>query len=88
MDELSRIAEQALQALEARHKAREGALGVSRRLIRHSANTIRAVHRGEFEKAQQMLVEGREVVEQVKADLAAEPNVYASGYVQDALSNR
>jgi translin len=85
VDELSHIAEQALQALDARHNAREGALGVSRRLIRHSANTIRAVHRGEFKKAEKMLDEGRELVEQFNADLAEEPSIYRAGYVQDAL---
>lgn len=85
MDELSQIAEQALQALDARHNAREGALAVSRRLIRDSANTIRAVHRGEFKKAEKMLDEGRELVEQFNADLAEEPNIYTAGYVQDAL---
>ncbi len=85
MDKLNRIAEQALQTLEERHRAREKALELSRRLIRHSANTIRAVHRGEFQKAQEMLAEGRELVEQFNADLAEEPNIYGAGYVQDAL---
>jgi translin len=85
VDKLDRIAERALEALEERHKAREKALELSRRLIRHSANTIRAVHRGEFQKAEEMLAEGREVVEQFSSDLADEPNIYVAGYVQDAL---
>ena len=63
MDELNDIAQEALEALEARHRVREKALGLSRRLIRHSANTIRAIHRGEFEKAKEMLDEGRLVVD-------------------------
>jgi translin len=85
VDKLDHIAEEALQALEARHEAREEALALSRRLIRHSANTIRAVHRGEFQKAEEMLDEGREVVEQFNIDLAEEPIIYGAGYVQDAL---
>jgi translin len=85
MDRLNDIAEEALQALETRHEAREKALGLSRRLIRHSANTIRAVHRREFDKAEEMLDEGREVVEQFNVELAEEPNIYGAGYVQDAL---
>jgi translin len=84
-DKLNDIAEQALQALEARHKARESALAVSRRLIRHSANTIRAVHRGEFQVAEEMLDEGRQLVQQFNADLVDEPDIYRAGYVQDAL---
>jgi translin len=84
-DKLKDIAEEALEALEARHRVREGALELSRRLIRHSANTIRAVHRGEFEQAREMLDEGREVVQQFNADVADEQSIYGAGYVQDAL---
>jgi translin len=85
VDELNDIAQRALEALEARHQTREKILGLSRRLIRHSANTIRAVHRGELETAKEMLEEGRAVVEQFHADLADEPGLYEAGYVQDAL---
>lgn len=85
MDRLNDIAEEALEALASRHKTREMALELSRRLIRHSANTIRAVHRGEFERAKEMLDEGRVVVEQFGADLADERGIYEAGYVQDAL---
>jgi translin len=84
-DNLKEIAEEALEALEARHRVREGALELSRRLIRHSANTIRAIHRGEFEQAREMLDEGREVARQFNADLADEQSIYEAGYVQDAL---
>ena len=35
----------------AKNQAREAALAASREAIRHSANAIRAVHRGEFERA-------------------------------------
>jgi translin len=82
---LDDIAEEALQALEARHRIREGALELSRSLIRHSANTIRAIHRGELDKAREMLEEGRSVVKQFNADLAEEQSIYGAGYVQDAL---
>jgi translin len=85
VDELNDIAQEALEALEARHRVREKALGLSRRLIRHSANTIRAIHRGEFEKAKEMLEEGRAVVGQFNTDLAGEATIYEAGYVQDAL---
>ncbi len=85
MDALNDIAQEALEALEARHRVREKALELSRRLIRHSAKTIRAIHRGEFEKAKEMLDEGRGVVEQFNSDLAEEATIYEAGYVQDAL---
>jgi translin len=85
VDALNDIAQEALEALEARHRVREKALELSRRLIRHSANTIRAIHRGEFEKAKEMLDEGRLVVQQFNSDLAQEATIYEAGYVQDAL---
>jgi len=85
MDRLNQIAEEALEALEARHRVREQALEVSRQLIRHSANTIRAIHRGEFEKAEEMLDEGRSVAKQLSSDLLNEMAIYEAGYVQDAL---
>jgi translin len=69
VDELNDIAQRALEALEARHQTREKMLGLSRRLIRHSANTIRAVHRGELDTAEEMLGEGRAAVERFHADL-------------------
>jgi translin len=85
VDELQDIGQRALETLESRHQTREKVLGLSRRLIRHSANTIRAVHRGEFDTAKEMLEEGRAVVGQFNTDLADEPGIYEAGYVQDAL---
>lgn len=85
MDRLGSIAQEALEALEARHRIREGALELSRRLIRHSANTIRAIHRGELNQAREMLEEGRGVVREFNTDLAEEQSIYEAGYVQDAL---
>jgi len=85
VDKLEEIAQEALEALEARHRIREEVLDRSRRLIRHSANTIRAIHRGEFEMAKEMLDEGRVMAEQFSSELAEESAIYEAGYVQDAL---
>ena len=85
MDKLEEIAQEALEALEARHRIREEVLDRSRRLIRHSANTIRAVHRGEFAVAKEMLDEGRAMAQHFGSELAEESAIYEAGYVQDAL---
>jgi translin len=85
VDRLEDIAQEALEALEARHRIREEVLDRSRQLIRHSANTIRAVHRGEFEKAKGMLDQGRAMAERLGSELAEESAIYEAGYVQDAL---
>ena len=44
--------------IEAIHAAREQALSMSRALVRQCANAIRAVHRAEFEDAEQQLRDG------------------------------
>lgn len=85
MAKLEDIARYSLQVLEENNRAREGALTLSRSLVRQSANAIRAVHRGEFEQAQAMLKEGAARVAEMKTDLAPHPGLYYTGYVQDSL---
>lgn len=83
--ELTEIASRAIEALEAKNEAREEALALSRELTRHAANTIRAVHRGETERAQKMLAEGRAMVETIRSNLRNHPDLYHAGYTQDSL---
>lgn len=85
MTDLQKIAQAALEALEEKNTAREKALPLSRALVRHSANTIRAVHRGELAEAKKMLVEGKNLAQELKSSLAGHPDLYHSGYTQDAL---
>ena len=85
MTDLQKIAQAALEALEAKNAAREKVLPLSRELVRHSANTIRAVHRGELAEAKKMLVEGKNLAQELKGSLAGHPDLYHSGYTQDAL---
>ncbi|MBI3286494.1 MAG: haloacid dehalogenase [Chloroflexi bacterium] len=79
------IAESALTRLEAKNQAREEALQKSRRLTRLSADTIRAVHRGELEEAQGLLVQGRDLAARLRADLTPHPDLFYTGYAQDAM---
>jgi translin len=83
--DLEKIAKAALEALEAKNATREKVLPLSRELVRHSANTIRAVHRGELAEAKKMLVEGKRLAQELKASLTEHPDFYYSGYTQDAL---
>ncbi len=85
MTDLQKIAQAALEALEAKNAAREKVLPLSRELVRHSANTIRAVHRGELAEAKKMLAEGRNLAQELKTSLIEHPDLYHSGYTQDAL---
>jgi len=85
LEKLDRITERLRAALEAKNAARERALARSRELIRHCANTIRAAHRGESENAAKLLSEAGEAARQMVSGLEAHPDLYYTGYTQDAL---
>jgi translin len=70
--------------LEAKSRARETALGRTRQAIRRSANAIRAVHRGELATADALLDEARQLLDVAESVLAAHPDVYYAGFLQDA----
>jgi len=81
---LEQIGEGLLRDLEAKNRAREQALADSRATIRHCAHSVRATHRAEFDEAARLLGEARTLVAATRAALAATPDVYWTGYVQDA----
>ncbi len=70
--------------LDRKNAARERALSDSRELTRHCANSIRAVHRGEFERASELRATARQLSDKLSTDLAAHPDLFFTGYVQDA----
>ncbi len=70
--------------LEVKSHAREAALGAARQAVRRAANAIRAVHRGELEAADRLLVEVRDLLDVAESVLAAHPDVYYAGFLQDA----
>ncbi len=70
--------------LETKNQARDRALVESRQIVRHAATGIRALHRGEYERAQESLDAGRSMVQATKFDLEGHPDLYWTGYVQDA----
>jgi translin len=70
--------------LDAKHRAREVGLANARLAVRRCANAIRAVHRGDRDTADRLLVEARELLDVAEATLAAHPDVYYAGFVQDA----
>lgn len=69
---------------EVKNAAREQALAHSRELTRTCANTIRAVHRRDFDQARQLLAAARALSERLASDLTAHPDLFYTGYVQDA----
>src|SRR5215208_6430761 len=65
--------------------ARDRALTEGRQIIRLSANTVRAVHRGELAEAGALLSEAKTLLRALVEHLAPYPSIHWAGYVQDAM---
>jgi len=73
------------ESLESAHRAREQALRLSREVVQHAANAIRAVHRGDAAVAEASLHAAASLLQQIAASLERHPEFRHAGYVQDAL---
>jgi len=85
MDRFSIISETVHQVFDVRNQARDKALTNARQVIRQSSQAIRAIHRMEIENANQHLAEALLLVNHLKHDLADHPDLFYTGYTQDAL---
>ncbi len=85
MPNLNEISEHLLSELEVRNQARDAALSQARVLTRNAAHAIRAIHRLEPETASALLAEARTILENLKVSLQPFPELFFSGYVQDAI---
>jgi translin len=70
--------------LERKNAAREQVLRWSRELVRVCANSIRAVHRHDFPKAEALVREASDLHAQICNTLEDMADIYWTGYVQDA----
>ncbi|MBM3943578.1 MAG: haloacid dehalogenase [SAR202 cluster bacterium] len=82
--DLTALSLQVIDQLTARHQAREQALAVSREVIRHSANAIRAVHRGEYNEARRLLDLAGERLKATIPMRQDNPEIYYAGFSTDA----
>lgn len=85
MTDLAGILESIRADFEAEDAVRERTLQESRTLIRLSAQTIRSIHRGEWEAAEQMLAETAQAARTLSQRARSLPKIYHAGYTQDAL---
>jgi translin len=83
-EQLDQIAEAIRERFLAKHQAREQALPLSREAIRHSANAIRAIHRGDGERAMALREEAGRAVAAARDALLAYPDILYAGFVHDA----
>lgn len=70
--------------LDERFAARERAITGSRRVIRASANAIRALHREETGRAQELIAEAGELLSEILTTLDEHPELIHVGYTHDA----
>lgn len=78
------ISDKGLDEFAKKHETRERGLQISRLVIRLSANAVRAVHRGEYLKAETLIAEARMSLEGTKSILSNHPDIYYAGYLSDA----
>jgi translin len=81
---LAAIAEDLRAVLDAKNAAREQGLVLSRKVVRLSANGIRAIHRGEREAAETLLGEARTCLDAAVVAMADHPDVGHAGFLHDA----
>ena len=85
MQDFNEIIEKTRKILDERTRVRDETLLQARTLTRLSALTIRAIHRGESDEANNLLSEAHLLVLKMQTDLAGYPDLYFTGYTQDAI---
>ena len=82
---LSDVVESIRSELTTLNALRDETLNRSRSLIRLCAESIRAIHRHEWETADALLERARLAAAEMVTPLASHPGLYHAGYTQDAL---
>ena len=82
--ELDILSKDAHSFFSEKHAARERALQLSRTTIQLSANSIRSIHRHQFDEAHRMLDTARGIVAETQEIRRDHPDIYYTGLVQDA----
>jgi translin len=83
--DLEALSDRIRESFERKNQIRDEALAQSRNLIRHAARAIRAIHREDTALAYENLKEAEILAEALREGLSQDPDLYFSGYVQDAL---
>ncbi|MEE9400749.1 MAG: haloacid dehalogenase [Dehalococcoidia bacterium] len=81
---LDSIGEKVCSYFSTEDSARETGLRLSRESIRFSANAIRAVHRGEYDQARELIDSSRANVEEMSRTLAQHGELLHGGFVHNA----
>jgi translin len=79
------VVEDIIGRFEELHRVRDRALADGRQITRMSANAVRALHRGETDEADRLLLEAERATRDLTEVTLPYPNIYWAGYVQDAM---
>jgi translin len=82
--DIEAVAEAASHELAAKNEAREAGLSRCRDAIRNSANSIRAVHRGDFATARTLADKAGTLLAEAKDALRNHPDILHAGFVHDS----
>jgi len=83
-DEIHAAGDWARGVLESKHKARETTLAACRRTIQACAASIRAVHRDEFDRAEELSAEAAAHLAEALAAVEDHVDIRHAGFVHDA----
>lgn len=83
-ERLSAVVDEVTEYFTRADKARDQSLGLQRKIIKNCSLGIRALHRQEFEEGDRLLSTARELLDQAQSALRDFPEVYQSGFLQDA----
>lgn len=83
-EEFERLLQEAKVFLDEKDRVREEALALCREITRNSAFSIRALHKGEVEEAENMLHEAKSKHKNLMTLLGGHPDLRHSGFVFDA----
>jgi translin len=82
---LDSLSDRIRESFDRQNTIRDEALSQSRDLTRHAARAIRAIHRDDTVLAQDYLAKANQLAADLREGLVNEPDLYFSGYAQDAL---
>jgi translin len=84
IDSMEDIMERIRSRLDAIDRARESALIASRKITRNSGDSIKAIHREEWDSAEKLIEDTGVLVTEVNVILKKFPEIYYAGFVADA----
>jgi translin len=82
--DLEPLSEAVRRDLDGKYRARETGLTNSRKIIRLSANSIRALHRGEHDRASELADEAGVLLAETVEAVSDHPDIRHAGFVSDA----